>query len=82
MVKSIFVTQEKEKTKETDKEFLSKNRAEQDTPQKDIDMVYFKKKSEIIDNICSPKNNDSDINNSLYLSILKNYILNEFSSIA
>ena len=45
-------------------------------------MVYFKKKSEIIDNICSPKNNDSDINNYLYLSILKNYILNEFSSIA
>ena len=81
MVKTLFLTQQKDKIKEADnnKNLLSKKRAEPDTPRNDIDMVKFKKKiNEMMENICTK--NSIDNNNYLYSSMHKNYLLNEFTS--
>ena len=84
MVKSVLFTKQKENNKESDKdkEFLSKKRAEPDTPpEKDIDMVKLKKKiNDIMGSICSQNNNESSNADYLYKSIHKNYVLNEFTS--
>ena len=75
--KTLFLTKEKAKIKE--EQLLSKKRASPDTPKKDIDMVKLKEKiNEIMNRISTP--NISDENNYLYLSMHKNYLLNEFTS--
>ena len=79
MVKTLFLTKKKDKIKETanNKNLLSKKRTEPDAPRNDIDMVKFKKKNEMMENICTKNSID---NNYLYSSMHKNYILNEFTS--
>ena len=91
MVKPIFINKkkEKEKEKEIEKEkeknnnieFLSKKRAEPDTPKQEIDMLTLKKKiNEIMFNICNEENNSSNDLDFLYEKMSKNYLMNEFSN--
>ena len=91
MVKPIFNNKKKEKENEKEKseekqeenniDFLSKKRAEPDTPMPDIDMVKLKKKvNEIMYSISKEENNSINELDILYESMSKNYLLNEFTS--
>ena len=91
MVKPIFINKQKEKEKESEKkeekeegnnmEFLSKKRAEPDTPLQEVDMVKLKKKvNEMMYSICNEKDNSLNELDILYESMSRNYLLNEFTS--
>ena len=91
MVKPIFINKKKDKEKEKENEvekekennnqFLSKKRAEPDTPKQDIDMVNLKEKiNEIMFNISNEENNLSSDLDIAYEKMSKNYLLNEFTN--
>ena len=87
MVKPVFINKRKEKEKEPEKEkennieFLSKKRAEPDTPKEEIDMIKLKKKvNEIMYDICNEANNSSNDFDVLYEKMNKNYLMNEFTN--
>ena len=91
MVKPIFINKKKDKEKEKENEvekekennnqFLSKKRAEPDTPKQDIDMVNLKEKiNEIMFNISNEENNLSNDLDIAYEKMSKNYLLNEFTN--
>ena len=91
MVKPIFINKQKEKERESEKkeekeegnniEFLSKKRAEPDTPLQEVDMVKLKKKvNEMMYSICNEKDNSLNELDILYESMSRNYLLNEFTS--
>ena len=83
MVKPVFINKQNnnEKEKEKGKELLSKKRSQPDTQIKEVDMVKVKKKiNEIMLSIGNEKDEKENELDSLYESMHKKYILNEFNS--
>ena len=83
MVKPVFNNKQKNSEKETNKEkvLLSKKRSQPDTQIKEVDMVKVKKKiNELMFSICKENEEKRNELDSLYESMYKKYILNEFNS--
>ena len=83
MVKPVFNNKQKNSEKENNKEkvLLSKKRSQPDTQIKEVDMVKVKKKiNELMFSICKENEEKPNELDSLYESMYKKYILNEFNS--
>ena len=76
MVKPYFIN----KTKTKEKSLLSKKRASPEETTTDVDMLKLKKKvNEIMLSICNEVNTSTNDFNILYESLLKKYLLNEYT---